>query len=84
MPANGLLILGVLAAAFWVDLTFTSDFTLRLLLAKAAVFQVVSMGLLARGARRSMLQTAALLVGVVAPRWLGVGPGWSRGRRARC
>ena len=72
MPANGLLIAVVLGAAYWVDLTFTEQ-TLRLLTAKAALFQTLSMGLLARGARRSMLQTIALMVGVIA----AVAWGWA-------
>lgn len=72
VPMNGVLIAAVLAAAYWVDLTFPEQ-SLRLLTAKTALVQTLSMGLLARGAKRSLLQTLALSVGVIA----AVAWGWA-------
>src|SRR5690606_36256884 len=64
LTANGLLIAVVLALATWVDLSFI-DQQLRLLTGKAAIVQAIALGLLARGERRSVLQWAALSVGVI-------------------
>ena len=64
VPANSLLIVGVLFGAGVIDLRF-EELSWRLATGKAALLQVVSLGLLARGERRSLLQRGALTVGVV-------------------
>jgi hypothetical protein len=64
LAANSLLIASVMALAVWIDLTFVEQ-PLRLFIGKAAIVQALAIGLLARGQRQSMLQSAALSVGVL-------------------
>ncbi len=72
VAANGLLAGVVIALAFAIELTF-ADRPTRLLVANAVLVQPLAMGLLARGARRSRLQSVALALGAVA----AVAVGWA-------
>ncbi len=65
VPANALLVMAVLAGAMFIDFTFAEQ-GWRLATGKAALLQVVSLGLLARGEQRSGLQRGALVVGALA------------------
>ena len=65
VPANGLLIAGLVAGAFAFDF-HVDALWMRLAVAKAALLQTVSLALLAQGAPRSYLQRAALAVAIVA------------------
>jgi hypothetical protein len=72
VPANALVAAAVTALAFWMVLTLES-FTERMLAAYAVLAQAVAIGLLARGALRSPLQYASLVVGVL----FAVAFGWA-------
>ncbi|MBL8825612.1 MAG: hypothetical protein JNM18_01415, partial [Planctomycetaceae bacterium] len=65
VPANTLLVIGVLVGATFVDFTFAEQ-GWRLATGKAALLQVVSLGLLAHGEKWSRLQRGALVVGALA------------------
>ena len=72
LPLNVLMALGVIASAFSLDLRLDEQ-ALRIMSGKAAVLQVVTLALLARGARRSLLQRLTLCVGVLG----AVAWGWA-------
>lgn len=72
VPANTALALAVVAAAYWIVLSF-EVFGQRTLAANAALVQAVALGLLARGQRQSELRRSTLLVAVVA----AVAWGWA-------
>ena len=65
VPANSLLVTAVVVLVYLIELTYP-EFSMRLLAGQAALAQVISIALLAHGARRSGLQYAALALGVVA------------------
>ncbi len=69
-PLNGLLAVCVILLSLNIELTF-AEFALRVLAAKCIVFQMATLGLLARGERRSYLQYASLGVGVIGAVALG-------------
>jgi hypothetical protein len=75
-PVNCTLVAIVVALSFSFILTF-DDYTLRLLAAKAVLFQMATVGLLAQGQRRWRLQYLSLAlgaVGAVAIGWAALGP----------
>ncbi len=72
LPLNVLMALGVIVSAFALDLRLDEQ-ALRIMSGKAAVLQVVTIALLARGARRSLLQRLTLCVGVLG----AVAWGWA-------
>jgi hypothetical protein len=70
------LVAGVLALAFWVELV-CPDQALRISAGQAAIFQAFALGMLAAGGRRRNVQRDALLVGmlgVVVFSWAFVAP----------
>ncbi len=72
VPCNTLLIVAVVAMTFVVELTnLRTD--LRVLASQATLVQVLSLGLLARGERRGVLQFAALSLGAVGAVFFGWG-----------
>lgn len=76
VPANLLLVVAVLALAFWCDFTLT-DRAMRLAASAAAVAQVATLALLARDKPASGLRPAALAVGTIAAvalAWAWPGP----------
>jgi hypothetical protein len=72
VPANLAAAFAVMGSAILIDLSFP-EFPLRIAVAKAAAVQALSIGLVARGARRTPLQFTALVVGVIG----AVAIGWS-------
>ncbi len=72
VPANCLLVGTVVLLGFWSQLTF-AQFSFRLASAQAVIAQAFAVGLLARGRRRSVLQAAALWLGVLG----AIAFGWS-------
>jgi hypothetical protein len=77
VPANCLLIAGVLALVTQIVLTFEEPL-LRLAAAKAAWFQVVALMLLTRGEKQNYLRFGALLLGMVGAMlwgWAWLNPG---------
>ena len=77
VPANLILAAGVLVLAFGTILT-ESEIFLRSASAQAALAECLAIGLLARGARRTRLQTIVLgvgAVGAVAWGWAWITPG---------
>ncbi len=72
VPANLLVVLTVFALTCWIVLTYP-ELPSRLLAAKAATLQVVSIAMLARGTRRTALQYTALVCGVLG----AVAIGWA-------
>ncbi|HZZ72924.1 MAG TPA: hypothetical protein VFE24_11785 [Pirellulales bacterium] len=74
---NAILIAVVVGLSFAIELNF-AELPLRVLAAKCVLVQMATLGLLARGQRRSALQFAALAVGVlgaVALSWSFLTPG---------
>jgi hypothetical protein len=79
VPATYVLAVGVLVPAVWAATTLET-FALRVAAAHAVVASAVSLGMLARGERRSPLQRQALLLGAAAAVlavWAGLQPGAS-------
>ncbi len=77
VPANCTLAAIVVVLSYGFVLTY-EDFAFRIVAAKAVLAQMLTLGLLARGERRSGLQTASLVAGVlgaVAIGWAGLQPG---------
>jgi hypothetical protein len=77
VPFNVALVAAIVAMACLVMLTEV-DVSLRVLASQAALAQVVSLGLLARGDRRGVLQYGALILGAVGAvlfgwAWLEIG-----------
>ena len=72
VPCNVAIALAVVGLAFAAQFRF-DDWQMRFLVAEAALMQAVSVGLLARGERRSQLQFAALALGAIG----SVAVGWS-------
>ena len=76
VPVNCTMVAIVVVLSYGFVLTY-DDFAFRLVAAKAVLAQMVTLGLLARGDRRSNLQYAALLLGVLgamAIGWAGLQP----------
>jgi hypothetical protein len=77
VPCNAALVAAVVAMACTVELT-EHDRSLRVLASQAALAQVVSLALLARGDRRGVLERGALILGAVGAvlfgwAWLEIG-----------